>query len=317
MKLCRVAGALAAVCLFSALGQNPPATPVGKPAAAPKFNVDKAKLEAYVRHLLIWGPQINVAIAEPRPAPLPGYAEVKVTGSYQAASLDEIFYVSPDGQKMVRGAVYDINSSPFANELSKLKTDLSPSLGTPGAPVVLVVFTDFQCPYCREEAKMMRENLIKAFPTQVRLYFKEFPLEQIHPWAKPAAIAGRCVFRQDPLRFWDYHDWIFDIQKDVTAENLKGKLTEWVQSKGLDSMQFARCYDNRATEADVNRSTNEARELKVTSTPTIFVNGRALPGSTAWPQLKAIIEWELDYSKKTGQAVEKCCEVSLPMPGKP
>ena len=316
MKLCRLAGALVAVCLFCASAQTKPAA-AAKAAAAPKLSVDKVGLEAYVRHLMLWGPQINVAIADPVPAPLPGYLDVKVTASFQQASLDESFYVSPDGRKIVRGSVYDIDKSPFAAELAKLKTDLSPSVGTPGAPVVVVAFSDFQCAYCRDEAKMLRENLIKTYPTQVRLYFKEFPLEQIHPWAKSAAIAGRCVFRQDPLRFWDYHDWIFDIQKDVTVENLKSKLGEWVQSKGLDPLPFSRCYDNRSSEADINKTIAEGRELKVSSTPTLYVNGRPLPGSVAWNQLKAIIDWELDYSKKTGQAVEKCCEVSLPMPGKP
>ena len=82
------------------------------------------------------------------------------------------------------------------DDLDKLKTEFQPSLGTPGAPVVLVAFSDFECPHCKDEATMLRQNLLSAYPTQVRLYFKDFPLEAIHPWAKTAAIAGRCVFRQ-------------------------------------------------------------------------------------------------------------------------
>jgi len=245
-----------------------------------------------------------------------GYHEVKVTGSYQQVSLDEIFYVSLDGQKLIRGAVYDINKSPFTAELAKLKTDLQPSIGTPGAQVVIALFSDFQCGFCREEAKMLRTNLLKAYPKEVRLYFKDMPIEQIHPWAKNASIAGRCVFRQNPAMFWEYHDWIFDKQAEMTVENLKTKLGEWVQSKGLDAAQFSQCYDKRSTEAEVNRNVAEARSLRVSSTPTMFINGRQVPGSVPWEQLKQIIDWELDYSKKTGEAGEKCCELTLPVPGK-
>ena len=112
--------------------------------------------------------------------------------------LDEVFYLSADGTRLIRGAVYDIEVNPFAKDLAKIKTDLQPSMGTPGAPVVIVVYSDFQCAYCREAAKMLRENLLKSYPKEVRLYFKDFPLDQIHPWARPASIAGRCVFRQNP-----------------------------------------------------------------------------------------------------------------------
>ncbi|MBI4892428.1 MAG: DsbA family protein [Acidobacteria bacterium] len=278
--------------------------------------LDKAKIEAYVRHLLLWTPQITVTVADPLPGPLPGFQEVKVTGSYQQASLDEIFYVSLDGTKIVRGNVYDVDKSPFASELSKLKTDLQPSLGTPGAKVVIVAFSDFQCGYCKEEAKMLRTNLLQTYPKDVRLYFKDFPIEQIHPWAKAASLAGRCVFRQKPAAFWDFHDWIFEKQAEVTPENIKAKLGEWVQSKGLDAMQFTRCYDTRATEAEINRNLAEGRQLRVNSTPTLFINGRMVPGAVPWQQLKAIIDMEIDYAKRHPESGEKCCELTLPIPGK-
>lgn len=286
-----------------------------KPAsrkAAPAF--DKKKVEDYVRHLLLWGPQITVTVADPIAAPMPGFSEIKVTGSYQKVSVDETFYLSSDGSRLVRGAVYDMAANPFAKDLARITTDLQPSLGTPGAQVVIAVFSDFQCAYCREEAKVLRENLLKTYPTQVRMYFKDFPLDQIHPWARNASIAGRCIFRQNPQAFWDYHDWIFDKQSEFTPENLKEKVTAWIGEKKLDGVQFSRCLDSRSPEPEIERNVNEARALRVDSTPTLFVNGRKVPGSTPWPQLKAIIDWELDYSKRTGFMPESCCEVKLPVP---
>ncbi len=245
---------------------------------------------------------------------MPGYKEVKVTGSYKQSSLDEIFYVSNDGQKIVRGSVYDINKNPFEADLNKISTDLQPSLGTPGARVLVVAYSDFQCGYCREEAKILRQNLIQSFPKDVRLYFKDFPIDSIHPWARNASIAGRCVFRQKPAAFWDYHDWIFEKQGEMTPENLKQKTAEWAQSKGLDMMQYNRCVETRATETEVNKNIAEARNLRVESTPTLFVNGRKIPGSIPWANLKQIVQMELDHAVKTNFEPERCCSVTLPSP---
>lgn len=301
-----VAGAVLCLTLAAvAPGQKPPAA---------RSALDKGVLESYVRHLLIWGPQIQVTVGDPKPAPMPGYHEFTVTGSFGQASIDEVFYVSPDGGRIVRGMVYDVAASPFQRELSLLTTDPHPMMGAPGAPIVIALFSDYQCGYCRQEAQVLRANLLKTFPTQVRLYFKDFPIDSIHPWARSAAIAGRCVFRQDAAKFWEYHDWIFDKQAEIKPENLKEKLTEWGGANGVDLVRFSRCYDQRETEPDINASLAEARALRVDSTPTMFVNGRKIPGSVSFAQLKAIIEFELNHQKTAGLASEKCCEATLPVP---
>jgi protein-disulfide isomerase len=256
-----------------------------------------------------------VEIGDPKPSPLPGMLEVNVHASAGNASQDQLFYVTKDGQKMMLGVVYDVKENPFKPDLDKLKTDLQPSFGTPGAPVVLVLFSDFQCPFCKEEAKVLRTNLVSTYPKQVRLYFKDMPLDQIHPWARAAAIAGRCVFKQNPTAFWDYHDWIYEHQGDITKENLREKVLEFAKGKEIDALQLGRCMDTRATEAEVNKSVKEAQELHVMSTPTLFVNGRRLPSQVAWPDLRMIIDMEIEYQKTAKNAGEDCgCELKLPAP---
>jgi protein-disulfide isomerase len=280
-----------------------------------KTALDKATFEAYVRHLFVWGPPIQVKVEDPKPSQLPGFLDVKVIASAGAATQEETFYVSKDGRKILRGLVYDVANNPFKPELDKLKTQFEPSFGTPGAAVVVIVFSDFQCPYCREEAKMLRDNIVKTYPKQVRVYFKEYPLDQIHPWARPAAIAGRCIFRQNAASFWDYHDWIFDKQAEITPENVKGKILEFAASKKLDTLQLGSCMDTRATEKDVDRTSAEARSLGVNSLPTLFVNGRKIAAQIAWPNLRQIIDFELEYQKTAKNAGEEpCCEVKLPSP---
>src|SRR5579871_4183208 len=224
-------------------------------ADAPKKSAfDKPTFEAYVRHLKVLESQIKVEVGDPKPSDMPGFSMVMVHASLGNASADFPFYVSKDGQKIVEGNVYDISQNPFKAQLDKLKTDLQPSFGTPGAPVVLVEFSDFECPMCKEEAKTIRDNLASSYPTQVRFYFETFPIDQLHPWARAAAIAGRCVFRQNANAFWDYHDWIFAHQDEINAGNLKDKVLEFAKGKEVDKLQLTRWMDNKETEPEIEKS---------------------------------------------------------------
>src|SRR5579883_336541 len=281
----------------------------------PKSALDKPTFEAYVRHLLAVIPEVQVKIDDPVPAPA-GLQRVEVHFTYGTRSQDETFYVSKDGKTVLRGTLYDINQNPFHEDLAKIKTDQSPSFGTPGAPVTMVMYGDFECPDCKMEAQTIRQSLTASFPNQVRVYFKDFPLEQSHPWAKPAAIAGRCVFRQDPNAFWKYFDWIYAHQAEITFDNFKTQVTDFAKTvPNLDGMQLGRCLESNATEAEVNASVAEGRSLRIDGTPTTFLNGRRLVGAYPWPNMQQIIEGELNYQKTSGQdTAEKCCEIKIPSP---
>jgi protein-disulfide isomerase len=284
-----------------------------------KSALDKAVLEAYVRHLYVLKSEIKVQVADPKPSQVEGFVEVVVHASLGDASQDFPFLVSKDGSKILQAVVYDTNSNPFKSDLDKLRTELQPSLGTPGAPVVLVAFSNFECPYCKNEAAMLRQNLLATYPTQVRLYAKDFPLPAIHLWDKAAAIAGRCVFRQDTSAYWSYSDWIFAHQADITAANLKDTVMKWAkEQKDIDVLKLGQCMDTKATEAEVDQNAAEGRALEITGTPTLFVNGRRIPQSIDWTNLRAIIDYEIEYQKTAKNAGEDCgCDLKLDAPGTP
>src|SRR5580658_8392497 len=151
------------------LAQTP--TQAKRAASPAKPNIDKKKIEDYVRHLFVWPAAIEVSVGDPKPSSIPGFYEVSVRGSQGEASQEETFYVSADGQKMIRGMVFELAKNPFKEDLDKLKTDYQPSFGTPGAPVVIEEFSDFECPFCRQEAQTLRQNLLSAYPKEVRLYY--------------------------------------------------------------------------------------------------------------------------------------------------
>jgi protein-disulfide isomerase len=212
--------------------------------------------------------------------------------------------------------VLDLTANPFAKDIAQINNGYSPSLGTPGAQVVVALYTDFQCPYCKQEAKVLRDNLIQNYPKEVRLYFHDFPLEQIHPWAKPAAIAGRCAHLQGEEKFWKFHDWAFEQQQALSPENFRTQLMAWGPKNGLDVLQLTRCFDNKETEETVNKDLAAAKALGLNSTPTLFINGRKLAGMVDWDGLKRVIDFELKYQSTAKNAGDtSCCSVSLNTPG--
>jgi protein-disulfide isomerase len=287
--------------------------------APPKTAFDKPTLEAYVRHLYLLQPQLAIAVSDPKPSDLPGFKEVRVKVSQGAQSQEIPLYVSNDGKKIVQGSFYDVTANHFKPEIDKLKTQFQPALGTAGAPVAIVVFSDMQCPHCKGEAEMLRKELIQNYPTQVRLYFKDFPLESLHPWAKAAAMAGRCVFQQNPDGFWPYHDWVFGHQEAITPENFKDQVLGWAKdAKGIDSLKLGACIDSKATAAEVEKEQEDGRKLDIAGTPTMFINGRRIPQTIEWPNLKMIVDSEIEYQKTAKNAGDDCgCEVKLDVPGFP
>jgi protein-disulfide isomerase len=289
----------------------------GFTTAAEQTGFDKATLEAYLRHVELWVPGVNVKIDDAQESKeLPGFLDVAIHLSYNSTTLPvQHYFMSKDGKKIFRADVMDINKSPFQANIEKLDVKGAPTLGPPTAPIAIVVFSDFQCPMCRQEAEVVHKQIIEAFPTQVRVYFRDFPLESLHNWARPAAIAGRCVFKLNPAAFWDYHDWIYANQTYIGLDNLNSKLQEFALAKNLDGMQLSRCIESKSTEPEVKASIAEGNSLALNSTPTIFVNGRRIDGAVPWENLQALIKVEIDHQAKEAAMTSKddsCCTVTIP-----
>lgn len=287
----------------------------GFTSAAELSGFDKATLEAYLRHVELWVPGVTVKIDDAKESKdLPGFLDVSVHLSYNGAAPPPVHYfMSKDGKKIFKADVFDINQSPFQANIDKLDIKGAPSLGPPAAPVAIVVFSDFQCPMCRQEAEVIHKEITEAFPTQVRVYFRDFPLESLHNWAKPAAIAGRCVYKLNPAAFWDYHDWVYENQTYIGLDNLNSKLQEFATSKHLDNMQLSRCIEAKSTEPEVKASQAIGDSLSITSTPTLFVNGRRIEGAVPWENLQALIKMEIDHQAKTAAPKDdSCCTVKIP-----
>ena len=293
---------------------------------AAKSALDKPTLEAYLRYVELWIPQVTVKIDDPKPsASLDGFYDVNIHLMYNGATKDESYYVSKDGKNIVKGQMYEITKSPFQSNLDLLKTDKQPNYGAgANAQVNLVVFSDFECPYCQKAEQEMRKNLPSAFGDKVRVTFVDFPLTQIHPWAMKGAIAGRCMYRNNTAAFWDYHDWVYQNQPDITPENFDAKLQEYAKSKGVDALQLGRCMDDKTSAAEVQKNMDLGHKLGVNATPTLYINGRKLDGGVEWNVLQQLLQLELDHKAAEAKTVaaadpkkedDSCCTVEIPKVG--
>ncbi len=146
--------------------------------------------------------------------------------------------------------------------------------------------------------------MLPNYAGKVRLIFKDFPLEQLHPWARTAAIAGRCAYQQDPQAFWKMYDFIYDNQEIISAANAWTKMMDYAGQSGLDADAFKTCMAGPEAGAAVNASRANGEQLDVNSTPTVFVNGRRLVGADPH-LLEQYINYELAQLKSAKPADKK------------
>lgn len=186
-------------------------------------------------------------------------------------------FLSPDLRHLTP-ALFDVNREPVGvshpttvESPTALVPDISPALGGKAAPVTIVEFSDFECPYC----KRMSEVLTKEAGTgQVRLVFKHYPLP-IHSWAEAAAKVAACAASQNASAFWKLHDYLFEHQSDLTRENLRDRVLSFakLRDSGLRLAEFTGCIDTDASNSLVDRDVQLGQRLGVHATPTFFVNG--------------------------------------------
>ena len=165
-------------------------------------------------------------------------------------------------------------------------SDGDPSVGNSNAPVTLIEFSDFQCPYCLQVAPTLKK--IRAnYGDKVRLVWKDFPLTQIHPQAFKAGEAGHCA--ADQGKFWEYHDQLFGNQRALQPDDLKTHAA----AVGLNVGQFNACLDSSKHAEVVRDGVAQGTRLGVNSTPTVFVNGRRVAGAQSYEIFAAVIDEEL------------------------
>ena len=172
----------------------------------------------------------------------------------------------------------------------KVATANSPAKGPANAPIELVEFSDFQCPFCLK-ARPTVTKVLDTYGDQIKFVHRHFPLSN-HPNAWPAAEASECAAEQG--QFWPYHDRLFANSTKLTDGDLKQAAAEL----GMNSGRFNDCVDSHKYKAKVDADLKAGTEAGINGTPAFFINGRLLSGAQPFDAFKRIIDDELDLKKR-------------------
>jgi protein-disulfide isomerase len=164
-----------------------------------------------------------------------------------------------------------------------------PARGSASAPIEIIEFSDFQCPFC-QRANPTVEQVLKTYGDKIKFVYRHYPLPN-HPNARPSAEAAACAQVQG--KFWEYHDRLFADPSKLADADLKAHAA----AIGLDTATFNTCVDNRQQKAGVDKDVADGEAVGVTGTPAFFINGRALEGAQPFESFKRVIDEELARKK--------------------
>lgn len=180
-----------------------------------------------------------------------------------------------------------------AQQEAKLYDDSDPFLGNPEAPVTIVEFSDFQCPFCGRFFKTTEPQIIEKYVKtgKVKFVYRDFAfLGEESQWAAEAA---ECANAQG--KFWEYHDYLFNHQRGENEGAFsKANLKRFAGTAGLDMGAFNACFDSGKYTEEVRKDSSDGRALGVSGTPTNFINGIAVVGALPFEEFAKIIEEELN-----------------------
>lgn len=190
-------------------------------------------------------------------------------------------------------------------DMSQIDMEGEPVLGEADAPVTMVIYEDFQCPFCKrfetETFPQIKENFVDS--GQVKVVWKDFPAPSLgHDWAEPAAAAVECVYRQDNDAFWNVKEKVFSQAKtltrgedEFTPENIQTRIKDFASEEGVSSSAVQSCIDNGNPMDEVNQ--DKQNILSITSnigTPTAIINGEKVVGAQPYPQFESTINEALN-----------------------
>ena len=264
---------------------------------APSTAPDLARtIERQVRVYYSVPPDVKVSVGAPRSSDFPDFDAVTITIDNGEKKQNVEFFVSKDRKRLAR-AMFDLTKDPYAELMKKIDVSGRPTRGAKDAKVVAVNYDDFECPFCSRMHSTLFPTLLKEYGDRVLFIYKDYPLEEIHPWAIHAAINANCLAAQNPDAYWDFADYIHGNQKDVSGEKghdaqnaaLDKLATQQGQKHSLDAAKLQACIKGQDDKA-VRASMREGDSIGVSATPAMFVNGRKVDGAVPIEELRVLLD---------------------------
>jgi len=233
---------------------------------------------------------------------LGGYAVGTLDGGSDSLSADEIKEIISELEAIAPAPQPAQAPSQLSTpSVFQVSLDDDPVKGNPNAPVTVVEFSDFQCPFCSrfftQTLPALEENYINT--GKIKLVYKDLPLDNLHPNARPAHIAAECADEQG--KFWEYHDVLFENQGQwnrLSSADLSSQLNQYATSMGLNSASFDSCLSSQSMADEVNADYLQALQYGATGTPTFFIGNEKdgfikLVGAQPYAAFQAVIDAQL------------------------
>ena len=246
-------------------------------------------------------PFVGVKVVDRKPSEqFAGYDKLTVMLSHGEQSQKQEFLLSKDGKTLISVKKMDLTRDPQAEMMAKIDLRGRPVRGNPDAKVTVVVYDDFQCPYCSRMHQTLID-VLKSYGDRIKLVYKDFPLKEIHPWAERAAIDSGCLAKQSGVAYWDFADSVHangrQIQGDkrpVDAQQAEvNRITLEVGKRhSADAAALESCIKAQS-KTELEASVKEAEGLGVEATPEVIVDGTKMDGAVPEDELRMVLDKEL------------------------
>lgn len=274
---------------------------VGCRAQSPSGTELDRKIEKQIRATYNLPPFVNVSTGERKPSTdFPGYDQLIVKMSYGTQTQTKELLLSKDGKTLVSLVKMDLTHDPMAELMAKIDLKGRPVRGNKDAKVTVVVYDDFQCPYCSKMHQTLID-VLKSYGDRIKVVYKDYPLVQIHPWAERAAIDSGCLAKQSDGAYWDFADYVHANPQEIKGEQrpVAGQLEaldritlDTGKRHAANATALESCVKAQS-KADLNASVKEAEGIGVEATPALFVDGMKLEGAVPAEELKLVLDKEL------------------------
>jgi protein-disulfide isomerase len=244
-------------------------------------------------------PDVKLMLGDLRPSEFPNYDQITITFVSAEKKQPYEFLLARDHKTLLRMTKMDLSKDPYLDTMSKIDVRGRPTRGNKDAKVVIVNYDDFECPFCSRMHSTLFPEVFKEYGDRVLFIYKDYPLEEVHPWAMHAAIDANCLGVQSSDAYWDYADYLHANQRAVSAKGHDGENAELDrlamlqgQTHKLDEPKLQACVKTQDDKA-VRASLKEGDNLGVDATPAMFVNGQKLDGAVPISEVRATLDQAL------------------------
>ena len=268
------------------------AAPAGQPVSPELARRIQNTIRSYYSDSL--PPTVDLSVGNRYPSEIPGFDLLHVVFSQGERHRTNDFLISKDGNSLVRWLKIDVSPDP----MSQIDLKGRPVRGNKDAKVTIVSFDDFECPYCSKMHRTLFPDLAKTYGDRIRIFYKDYPLSEIHPWSIHAAVDANCLAAQNNDAYWEFTDMVHGDQKKIDGDrkdkikstDALDKLASEIGNKYfVNPSQLQQCIQKQ-DETAVRASMAEGDKLGVNATPTLFINGERMEGAAPEENLRTVID---------------------------